>query len=207
MPKPDLTKLAVRSLDDLGYWLCDDRRYYRYAILCLRDLEIATNEVKSIWPGSPGQVARDADVTPELTLKARRRDLLSDSVKVFSAMAVEGFINFYGAVRLGGNNYLNHLEFAPLPMKVEALLKHCDGISLSVNDRLLVLGRRIAKRRNALVHPRASETGAYVPAKGRLGDRIPDVARESVQDMVSFFTEFSRLVPAAAHLVPPIEEA
>jgi hypothetical protein len=207
MPKRDLTKLPVRPHGELGHWLSDDRRYFRYALLCLRDLEVALKDVNAAWPVSPGQVARDADVTSELQLLILRRDFLSDSVKVYSAMAVEGFINFYGALRLGDQTYLARLEFSPLPVKLLKLLGHCDKVHLKPADSLLVLVQAIARRRNDLVHPKAKEAAGYLPAEKRLRDRIPEVARDSVRDMVLFFTTFVSMIPDAAHLIPPLDEA
>jgi hypothetical protein len=207
VPTLNISSLPVRPHGELGHWLSDDRRYYRYALLCLSDLELAISKLNAAWPGPLSRVARDADVTPELRLLARRRDLLSDSVKVFSAMAVEGFINFYGALRLGDEVYLQHLEFSAIPVKLSALLEHCDKVSLGPAAPLLVLAQAIARRRNELVHPKAEEAADYVPAEQRLGDWIPDVARDAVRDMVSFFNEFVSAVPDAAHLIPRLDEA
>ena len=207
MPKQDFSTLPVRPHGELGHWLSDDRRYYRYALLLLRDLDEAVQNLNGAWPGPLGRVARDVDVTPELELLAMRRDLLSDSVKVFSAMAVEGFVNFYGALRLGDKAYLEHLERWPICEKLTALLSHCDSVALKSTDRLMLLTGAIADRRNALVHPKAEEAAGYVPAEDRIGDSIPDVAQQSVRDMLAFFEEFVRLVPEAASLIPPLDEA
>jgi hypothetical protein len=207
MPKRELSQIPVRPHGDVGHWLSNDRRYYRYTLLLLRDLDHAVRNLNAAWPGPLARVARDADVTPELKLLAIRRDLLSDSVKVFSAMTVEGFINFYGALRLGDKAYLEQLEKRPIGEKLAALLRHCDGVELKATDRLMLLAGAIADRRNALVHPKAEEAAGYVPAEDRIGDKIPDVAKKSVRDMLAFFEEFVRLVPEAGSLIPPLDEA
>ena len=42
--------------------------------------------------------------------KRGERDALADSIVLFSAMAVEAFINYYGVVRLGEQQFNAHFE-------------------------------------------------------------------------------------------------
>ena len=118
-------------------------------------------------------------------------------------MAVEGFLNYYGVVRLGENEYATHFERLGLIPKLRALLLVCDSLSVSKNDPLVTLLDRIAQRRNNLLRAKAKELPAYAPAEERPGDKIPDGARQAVSDMDAFFQEFASAVPDAKHLVPP----
>jgi hypothetical protein len=52
------------------------------------------------------------------------------------------------------------------------------------------------------VHPTAIEIAGYVPAEDRGGDKVPDVAKEAVADMVTFFEEFGKLQPNVTHHLP-----
>jgi len=169
----------------------------------LIELESVTKQVKRLWPH-----ALDRSVTntrakhPELWKLSRKRDRLSDSVRIFAAMAVEAFINFYGIIRLGEAEYTEHFERLGIVPKLRVLLLVCDSISLGTSDQLVVSLRRIADERNTLVHPKAKELPRNVPAKGRGGARIPDSAREAVADMKKFFQEFGEAVPGVRHLLP-----
>lgn len=204
MAKPTRNKFSIRPHHAEGYWLSDDRRYFEYAHLQLTELEEVTEQVKQQWPAPLNQTLRNHEHTPELGALVRKRDLLSDSVKVFSAMAVEGFLNYYGVVRLGEAEYAAHFERLGLIPKLRALLLICDSLSVSEADPLVKTLNRIAQRRNALVHAKARELPDYVPGEERGGDKIPEVARETVKDMEAFFREFVKAVPEAAHLIPPL---
>lgn len=169
----------------------------------LAELERVTEEVKKQWPGPLDQTLTGNQHTPELRSLVRKRDLLSDSVKIFSAMAVEAFLNYYGVVRFGEDDYTSHFERLGLVPKLRVLLLVCDSLSISEPDPLIQLLQRIAQRRNSLVHPKARELQQYVPVEDRGGDKIPDVAQDAVRDMDAFFREFVIAVPKAAHLVAP----
>lgn len=210
MTKPTRTISPLRSHDALGWWRSDDRRFYECAHLQLKELEQVALEVKQEWPLPLDETVRNGDDHPELFALVRRRDMLSNSVIIFSAMAVEAFLNYYGVVRLGNQQYLDNFERLPSISKLKILLLVCDSIALPDADRSVTLLRRIAKRRNHLVHPKAKELPCYMPAEKRPYVEIPEYAQKAVQDMDNFFKEFIAIVPAAAHLVPgpvPVDES
>lgn len=188
-----------------GYWLSDHVRFFEAARLQLVELELVTSRVKEQWPIPEGETLRDGAKHPELLALVRKRDLLSDSVKIFSAMAVEGFLNYYGVVRLGEDEYGTHFERLGLVPKIRVLLLICDSLSVASNDTLIKVLDRIAKRRNTLVHPKAKERPGYLSAEERGGDKVPEAAQEAVADMEQFFQEFVTAVPQVAHLVPQVE--
>jgi hypothetical protein len=128
--------------------------------------------------------------------------MLSDSVKMFSAMSVEAFLNFYGVVRLGQTYFDAHLKRLGPVAKLTRLFFLCESTKLTDTDHLVALLDRIAKRRNRLVHPRVVEVDTQGAAVSGIGDKIPQVAREAVADMVAFFEEFGRKDPDIAHHLP-----
>jgi len=201
MTAPTRQPFSIHNHDALGYWLSDGGRFFEAARLQLCDLELVTAQVKEQWPITECETLREGDKYPELWSLVRKRDLLSDSVKIYSAMAVEGFLNYYGVVRLGEAEYVTHFERLGLVPKVRILLLVCDSLSIADSDALVKVLVRIAKRRNLLVHPKAKELSGYLPAEERGGDKIPEVAREAVEDMEQFFREFVTAVPQASHLV------
>ena len=86
--------------------------------------------------------------------------------------------------------------------KLKRLFSLCESINLANVDPLVVLLDRIAKRRNRLVHPRTVEIATQASSVSGIGDKIPEVAREAVADMVAFFEEFARNDPHISHHMP-----
>lgn len=172
----------------------------------LRKLEAAADHVKALWPIPLDQTVQDGRAYPELWEAVRERDLLSDSTKIFAALAIEGFLNFYGVVRLGEAQYQTALGRLGLAEKCKQLLSVCDRVDQSNDSPLLSVVQRTADRRNALVHPKTREYAEWVPYHQRPGSRVPESAREAVEDMETFFREFVVLVPNARHLVPAADQ-
>lgn len=202
MNKTTRELFSIRNHDALGYWLSEHCRFAEAARIQLKELEAIVAQVRAEWP-IPASETLDGQKHPALWALVRRRDLLSDSVKIFSAMAVEGFLNYYGVVRLGEAEFNAHFEKLGLIPKVRTLLLMCDSLSIAESDPLIKALNRIARRRNTLVHPKAKELSGYVPASERGVSSVPEVARDAVADMEEFFREFVLAVPNAGHLVPP----
>jgi hypothetical protein len=117
-------------------------------------------------------------------------------------MAVEGFLNYYGVVRMGEEEFTRNFERLGIIPKLRALLLFCDSIRLFDNDSLITAASKLVQNRNALVHPKTKELTSHLPAESRDGFFIPDAAREAVAAMETFFREFEAAVPKATHLIP-----
>lgn len=193
---------SVRESSTSGGWFVDDRRYYQYCQALLSELEDVAAEVKAQCPKTPSESVKQQEASPDLWRLGRRRDMLSDSVKVYSAMSVEAFLNFYGVVRLGQSYFDAHIERLGPVAKLKRLFLLCENINLADADTLVVLLDRIAKRRNRLVHPRTVEIDTQGSSVSGVGDKIPEVARDAVNDMIAFFEEFARRDPDISHHMP-----
>jgi len=117
---------------------------------------------------------------------------------LYAAMSVEGFLNFYGVLRLGQRAFDEHFERLGLVPKLRALLLVCDHLDVSRSDPLVLLLDNVAQGRNALVHPKAREVVGDLATHERASTKIPEVAREAVANMESFFEQFIHAVPSAA---------
>lgn len=201
--KQTQSKFLLNPHNQTGFWLTENRRYFEYANLLLSELEEVAAQVKQQWNVPLDQALLEGEYTSEFFALVRKRDMLSDSVKVFSAMSVEGFLNYYGVVRLGEAEFSAHIERRGLIPKLRILLLVCDSLSITEADPLVKTLDRIAQRRNALVHPKAKKVAGYISGEDRSGDAIPEVAREAVKDMKMFFREFEKAVPETAQLIPP----
>lgn len=191
----------IRPADSPGAWLVDDHRYYENAHVLLAELEAVVVEVQNQWPKPITEAVKQEETSVAHWNLARKRDLLSDAVKVFSAMSVEAFLNFYGVVRLGQAFDSKFEHFGPVK-KLKRLFELCENVILTDTDPLVAVVDRIAKRRNRLVHPRVTEVADEAVGSDRGGDKIPEVAREAVADMIVFFEEFGKREPNITHHLP-----
>ena len=183
-------------------WRTNHRKFYDYAIRLSIDLVPAAEAVLQVWPDG-AQDALPLEQQPqglhELCLK---RNILSDSTKLFAAIAVEAFINFYGTVQLGSAHFTRTIERKPLDQKLLRLLHECDGIELPHDDELLKALSEVTSRRNALAHPKSIDTDPNEPPEARCGPPIPEDALHSVEAMRRFFHRFIELIPDARPLIP-----
>lgn len=204
MAIPTRSPFVIRAHSAEGAWSSDDRRHFESATQLLIDLEANCQQVLRDWPVPAADTVRNAQADhPALWALVRQRDRLSDSVRIFAAMAIEGFLNYYGVVRLGEAEFNAHFERLGLIPKLRALLLVCDSISISAKDPLVVVLSQLADGRNSLVHPKAKEYPGSVPDEQRPGVEVPEAARQAVAGMNAFFQQFTLLVPAAKPLVPP----
>jgi hypothetical protein len=116
-------------------------------------------------------------------------------------MAVEGFLNYYGVVRMGEAEFARNFERLGLAAKLRALLLFCDSIRIADDDPLLTAVSNLTQYRNALVHPKTKETKSNIGSL-RDGPLIPEAAQDAVAAMDAFFKEFEVAVPKAKHLIP-----
>jgi len=177
-------------------------RFHDLAIELLDELEALVVTVNEQWPAPLDQRLKQSEATPELWALARRRYLLSDSVRIFSAVAIEGFLNFYGVLRIGESDFNAHFERLGMVPKLRQLLLVCDSVSIATTDPLVKSLAFVAEGRNALVHPKAKELRGNLSDHLKHGELLPEAAREAVAEMRTFFREFSSLVPKARHLIP-----
>ncbi|GAA4412522.1 hypothetical protein [Quisquiliibacterium transsilvanicum] len=178
-------------------------RYFRYAIQLLPALETKCREVLDAWPVPRDEPVRDAaEKFPDLHAMVDERDRLSDSVRVYASMAAEGFLNWYGVLRLTEAIFNENFERLALVPKAKTLLLVCDNLIIAGDDPLILALNRVAQSRNALVHPKAREISDIAAGTPRPHSRVPDTARSAVSDMEAFFAEFVAAVPDARTLVP-----
>lgn len=200
-------KFEVRQIGETRSWRTESSRYPEYSRMLLAELIELAAQIQAEWP--PGVKSLKAgDVGhSELWGKVRRRDMLSDSVRIFTALSVESFLNFYGVARLGQAQFDSWLEKLGPATKLGALLRICDGITV---DRDMPISKnvyKIAMRRNALVHPSTTEVLGDLAQANKDADAIPipGAAIEAVEDMASFYRQFVELVPDAQIFLPDEE--
>jgi hypothetical protein len=193
---------TVRPVAQTGAWSTDHRRHFDYAARGLEELIPLAEEVVRQWPADAAPLLQVDRMPQGLHELCRRRDHLSDSVALFAAIAVEAFINYYGLVRLGEDQFNRHFERLPIRRKLELLLLVCDGVELEVQDPINRALRNVVERRNRLAHPKAKQVSPDQPPEERVKEAIPEGARASVDAMKAFSQEFVGLVPGSRHMIP-----
>ena len=196
------TNFKLRPHDFLASWESNDRKYFRQALVLMSELELLCEEVRSKWPVALGEPIKDAITNyPVLYQLVDKRDRTSDLVRIYSAMAVEGFLNRYGVLRLGQDIFNAHFERLNILEKLKMLFLVCDSIVIKNSDSLSVALQSIAESRNALVHPKPREISelSSIPQKF---SKVPQTARDTVKNMELFFSEFIIAIPAATILIP-----
>lgn len=184
-----------------GTWYQGVSKYHNLAQSQLTKLELLIQKVNDLWPISHSESLRDHDNSSELNILVKERDLASDVSRIFSQMAVEAFLNYYGAVRLGQEVYKDHFERLNPSCKVKELLDICERITVEKEHPILQAIKRITDNRNSLIHANAiKSTGPDDPNK--FTAELPETAKESVRSMISFFHEFKLLVLGAEYFLP-----
>jgi len=192
---------SIRSHDPQGAWESNDGRYRTYAHDILQEHQELCAKILHIWPQETGAVITDPKQYPEIARLAAKRDQTSDTTRIYAAMAVEGYLNFYGVLRLGQQVFDEHFERLGLVPKLRALLLFCDQLNIPPNDPLVLIMDKVAQSRNSLVHPKTREVIGNPATHQRSSIQMPGAAEQAVECMERFFETFMQAVPkAAGHL-------
>jgi hypothetical protein len=186
----------VKPANRPGGWEVEGVGYRRQAHLCLLAFEqkraLLQKHLERLEEArKKGGTYR---IPPNLLEKYR---FFRSAAVVFSAMAVEGFLNYYGVKRLGNDFYRDNYERLSSHRKLAAVVATCTGHLLLGHAELVTVLRRLTERRNALVHPKAREVPPEEDAKPRPASPPSAVevtpAADSVRDMERFFELFAEL--------------
>ena len=199
MPTRTRQKFDLRPHDPEGVWESNDGRYRTYAHQLLAEHVALCDEVLQKRPGDVGAAITNPNAYPEITALGRRRDQTADTVRIYAAMAVEGYLNFYGVLRLGNDVFAEYFERLGLVPKLRTLLLTCDQLNLPKSDPLVLALDRVARSRNALVHPKTREVVGDLSQHKRTATPAPETARSAVNNMEAFFEAFVQAVPQAAN--------
>jgi len=199
MPSITAQTFALRPHDPEGVWESNDGRYRLYAHELLAEHKVLCAELIRLWPRDVGSSITNPTQYPEITTLGMKRDQSSDTTRIYAAMAVEGYLNFYGVLRLGQQVFDDHFERMGLVPKLRALLLVCDQLNVDRNDPLVLLLDKVAQSRNLLVHPKTKEVVGDPATHQRSSFPMPEVAEQAVANMELFFAAFVTAVPQASN--------
>jgi len=178
---PDAQGSWERSM---GYRLDADRA--RDVLLRLPEIHAA------LAPALQSKLIKDAQRAVDTVKLLRRSEFYSEVAVLYSAMAVEGFLNDYGVRRLGEAYYQENLERLSPGRKTAALVLICTGTRLDPKDSLIQDVNALFALRNALVHPKTRESRPGPPKQ------LPtphETATRAIELRERFFSEMGKLDP------------
>lgn len=127
----------------------------------------------------------------------------STATQIFSCMAIESFLNFYGVNQLGEDFYKRNFERLSSNQKLEALIAVSVHLSLEKEDEICKVVRRMFDQRNRLVHPKSKQIEADSERIEIVfgTDNPANDAKKMVNDMRLFFDLFRKLDPSHSSLI------
>ena len=142
---------------DHGIWASSYRSYYKHAYCsfeCFQSVleEIEDNEI-CIRRDNPD--LEEFDVQGLIIYKCRdlyeKADMFAISIHLFTCIAIEGFINHYGTLRLGEDLYGVTIERLNIAEKIKAIILLFHNKDLSKKEPFLLKTRSLFEFRNRLV--------------------------------------------------------
>ncbi len=127
----------------------------------------------------------------------------STATQIFSCMAIESFLNFYGVNQLGEDFYKRNFEKLGPNQKLEALIAVSVHLSLEKEDEICKVIRRMFDQRNRLVHPKAKQIEAESERIEIIfgTDNPVSDAKKMTDDMKLFFDLFRNLDQSHSSLI------
>jgi hypothetical protein len=172
-----------------GAWIANHYLYYGSAKKYLDELKriyIQYFELKKKLIAEDGEEYYCA--SPELIELETVIKLLCNNILIYSCMAIEGFINYYGVKRLGDKYYKRNIERIGISEKLQIVLLACTGHLCKKDEAIVKLIRNLFDMRNSLVHPKTREiTTDYA----EVVVSIVDSQEEIVKDLELFFKLFN----------------
>jgi hypothetical protein len=194
--------LTVYPIVTNGVWESNDPRYRSYAHELLAELEQLCTQITVEWPLPVDEpIKEDHPQYQKFEKLIRLRDRTADTVQIYAAMAIEGFLNWYGVLRLGESIYSQHFERLGIIPKLQQILLKCDSVTVTEGDPIVIALTAVAEQRNDLLHPKAREVVGDPSLHKRTSKKLPEVPQEVVASMELFFEEFSLAVPDAAFYI------
>jgi hypothetical protein len=186
------TPYAVKPYEYVGWWELPHMDHLRRTKRMLTDIKDRVAALTALQKSHEAEHGRSYDWKPHYEEIALLKDTAL-AVQLFYYLAVEGFLNHYGVVRLGEDYYKANLERLGPEKKVAVILLATEGVVIPPDHRLVRLVALMFGRRNQLVHPKPKEIGPVgrgVSSRGGLEYLYRD-AQEASDQVEEFYQLFS----------------
>ena len=164
------------------------------------EAELAAREAR-LWSARSRKLFTELSgrgrVTPAQSVRSRetrgKARFFASATVLFAGMAVEGFLNQYSVIRFGRNASEPSFLKKPTVEKALLLLRAVGAREPGKQSELIRRMDRLARHRNALVHPKTME---FAPgAEHQLITTATSIAEGCFQDMEFFFRDFEKRDP------------
>jgi len=194
----------VQPYDRCGAWVSSHSAYYEWAYAYRDAFEKTLHELLAEESRIRSEHQTDFEEASDLDAfvhygSSGLHDLAhmyATSSFIFACMALEGFINNYGTVRLGEAFFKKNMERLGITEKLSVLILICLGIVLDKDDPLIVKTRSIFDERNRLVHPKTKEFDSENPAHGAYVHPKDVGLEKSLMDLECVIDRLCELDPA-----------
>lgn len=194
-PYPAMTDFTVQPISRSGGWDLETGQG-DMAKWFLGQARTRALQYEELLAANPDRKSADRATVHRFWRLNDEARLCVQSAVVFSAMAIEAFLNFYGVVRLGEAFYSKNYERLGMVPKLCAIVATCCGVLLDNNSEIISVARRLSDRRNSLVHPKTRE---IPPERFGLPGKVLTLtlASDAVADMDRFLSLFVTVDPQA----------
>ena len=155
----------IHPFDRCGTWTSSHNFYYRCAYQALDEFSKLTghliktendiqNHNKQLFPQDLSMILYSEAYG---IIQECYRELVS--LKLFSCLTIEAFVNYYGTRRLGKEYYESNYERQPIIKKLSKVMDVCQSIDVSQHVDLVSKLQYLFDERNDLVHPKSTDVG------------------------------------------------
>lgn len=159
---------------DHGIWASSYRSYYKHAYCSFEYFQSVLEEIedKEICIRRENPDSEEFDVQGLIIYECRdlyeKADMFAISIHLFACIAIEGFINHYGTLRLGEDLYGATIERLNIVEKIKAIILLFHNKDLPKKEPFLLKTRSLFEFRNRLVHSKTKKVN--VKADPETGD-------------------------------------
>ena len=193
-----MTRKKIRSFSESGVWITPHRFYFPMAQSFLqqaKDLStVLQNKATEIEQKSSGEERNTFGYDRDLFNENHRQVVaLAVATQIFTCMAVEAFLNYYGVKLLGEQHYKRNIERLGINQKLETLIAISLQELLDDKEEITIIVKRMFERRNRLVHPKSKE---MIMNEKFVLPEFPnelEQAENAIKDMTMFFDKFQEI--------------
>lgn len=174
----------------------------------MKDVERAEQEVRDEVVRLRERLSMPAEFRPDIHVER-----YSMAVQVLAAMTIEAAVDIYAVVRFGevaARSTWKRYHPRGIAGKLVEMLQAATGASPEAAAEILQIVDRIAKARNAFVHPKSDETlydNQGNPLRTRQEHLLPmtdgTAARDTYDDLLRFFELLHELDPTVGGILHP----
>ena len=153
--------IKIHPFDRYGTWVSFHNFYYRCAYQALGEFNKLTDCLIKIESDIQNQNKNLLPQDLSMVLYNETYNIIQEcyrefvSLKLFSCLTIEAFVNYYGTKRLGKEYYESSYERKPIIKKLSKIMEVCQKIDISQNFDLVSELKYIFDERNGLVHPKS----------------------------------------------------